>query len=150
MRKKWSFLDRRDLLTRSAARRSAENQIEASRLRVPRSSAWCAKAGGSQILESSGARPCRTSVSSSRNSTREPVAEHRPPAFRLRFSRLVLEDVPVLGEAAILDPDHVSSDPCDGAALTREAPMENDIVALRQDNTGIIAESVRRASDKIE
>ena len=38
----------------------------------------------------------------------------------------------MLGEAAILDPDHVTSDPCDGAALTREAAMENHIVALRQ------------------
>ena len=56
----------------------------------------------------------------------------------------------MLGEAAILDPDHVSSDPCDGAALTREAAMENHIVALRQNNTGLIAESVRRASDKVE
>src|SRR3984893_5016121 len=85
-----------------------------------------------------------------RNSAREPVAEHRPPAFRFGFGRLVLKHVPVLGEAAILDPDHVSSDSCDGAALTREAAMENHIVALRQDNTGLIAESVRRATDKIE
>ena len=56
----------------------------------------------------------------------------------------------MLGEAAILDPDHISSDPCGGAALASEAATENHIVPLRHDNTGLIAESVRRASDEVE
>jgi hypothetical protein len=42
-----------------------------------------------------------------RNLAREPVAEHRSPAFRFGFGRLVLKHVPVLGKATVFDPDHV-------------------------------------------
>ena len=56
----------------------------------------------------------------------------------------------MLGEAAILDPDHISSDPCGGTALACEAAMENHMVALRHDNSVLIAQSVRRASDEVE
>jgi hypothetical protein len=37
----------------------------------------------------------------------EAVAKHRQAALRFGFGRLVLQDVPVFGKAAVLDPDDI-------------------------------------------
>jgi hypothetical protein len=39
------------------------------------------------------------------------IAKHRQAAFRFGFCRFILQDVPVFGKAAILDPDNVRGDP---------------------------------------
>ena len=41
----------------------------------------------------------------------EAVAKHRQAALRFGFGRLVLQDVPVFGKAAVLDPDNIRGDP---------------------------------------
>jgi hypothetical protein len=46
----------------------------------------------------------------------KPVAEHRQAALRFGFGRLVLQDVPVFGKAAVLDPDNIRGDPGDRPA----------------------------------
>jgi hypothetical protein len=61
------------------------------------------------------------------------VAEHRQPANGLGLGRLILEDVPVLGELAILDADNVGRDPCGGTAGTGEAPTRDHKIALSDD-----------------
>jgi hypothetical protein len=40
-------------------------------------------------------------------SSDETVAKHRQAALRFGFGRLVLQDVPVFGKAAVLDPDNI-------------------------------------------
>src|SRR6476646_5977828 len=41
----------------------------------------------------------------------EAVAKHRQAALRFGFGRLVLQNVPVLGETTVLDPDNIRGDP---------------------------------------
>lgn len=45
------------------------------------------------------------------HSVQELVAEHWQAAHRAGLTDLVLDDVPVLGELSVLDPDDVSDDP---------------------------------------
>jgi hypothetical protein len=40
----------------------------------------------------------------------EVIAKHRQAALRFGFCRFVLQDVPVFGKAAVLDPDNVRGD----------------------------------------
>ena len=49
-------------------------------------------------------------------SGREAVAKHRQAALRFGLCHLVLQDVPVFGQAAVLDPDNVRGDPGDRPA----------------------------------
>jgi len=46
----------------------------------------------------------------------EAIAKHRKAALRFGFGRLVLQDVPVFGKAAVLDPDNIRGDPGDRSA----------------------------------
>jgi hypothetical protein len=46
------------------------------------------------------------------------IAKHRQAALRFGFCRLVLQDVPVFGEAAVLDPDNVCGDPGNWRAVS--------------------------------
>ena len=85
-----------------------------------------------------------------RNSAREPVAEHRLAAFRFGLGYLVLKHIPMLGKATVLDPDYVGSYPCDGTPVARKAAVDNNVVAFRQDELVFVAQSVRRATDKVE
>jgi hypothetical protein len=57
-----------------------------------------------------GSRPRRW-VPRLMRSGRETIAEHREAANRFRLGRLVLKDVPVLGELAVLETDDVGGDP---------------------------------------
>lgn len=83
-------------------------------------------------------------------STGKPVAEHRSPAFRFSFGRLVLKHVPVLGKVTVLYPDHVSRYPCRGTTVAAEAAVDDNIVAFRQDELVFVAQCVWRAADEIE
>ena len=65
-------------------------------------------------------------------SSRRFVAEHRQPAARLLARGLVLNDVPVLREHAILHPNDVGDDPRRWQAVTAEPPVENDEVTRRR------------------
>src|SRR5260370_4478589 len=84
------------------------------------------------------------------NSGRETIAEHRPSAFRLRLRRLVLKYVPVLGQATVLDPDHVGRYPCGGTAGAREAALYHDVVAFRRDEPVFLAPRIRGTAEQIE
>jgi hypothetical protein len=46
----------------------------------------------------------------------EAIAKHRQAALGFGFGRLVLQDVPVFGKAAVLDPDNIRGDPGDSPA----------------------------------
>jgi hypothetical protein len=39
----------------------------------------------------------------------------------------------VFGKPAVLDPDNIRSDPCDRAAVSREASVDDNVIALRDD-----------------
>src|SRR5216684_7326489 len=48
----------------------------------------------------------------------EVIAEHRQAALRFGFGRFILDDIPVLGEAAVFDPDNVRGDPGNWRAMS--------------------------------
>ena len=56
----------------------------------------------------------------------------------------------MLGEATVLDPEHVGRYPYDGTAGVREAPVDNDVVALRHDEPVFVAQGIGRAADEGE
>jgi hypothetical protein len=56
----------------------------------------------------------------------------------------------VLGEAAVFDPDYVRGDPGGGPAIAREAAVDNDVVAFREDELMLVTQGVGRAPDQIE
>jgi len=39
------------------------------------------------------------------------IAKHRQAAFRFGFGRFILQNIPVFGKPAVLDPDNVSGYP---------------------------------------
>jgi hypothetical protein len=45
------------------------------------------------------------------------VAEHWQSTLGFSLACLVLQDIPVLGEPAVFDPDDIGSDPRNGAAV---------------------------------
>ena len=63
-------------------------------------------------------------------SGREAFAKHRQTALRFGHCRLVLQDVPMFGQADILDPDDIRGDPRYRTAGSRKASMDDDVVAL--------------------
>src|SRR6266481_3442146 len=78
------------------------------------------------------------------------MAKHRQAALRLGLCRLVLQDVPMLSEAAVLDPDNVRGDPGDGPAGSREASVYDDVVRLRDDQLMLVTQGVGCAADQSE
>jgi hypothetical protein len=89
-------------------------------------------------------------MASELNFNRETVAEHRQAAFRFGFCRLVLQDVPVFGETAVLDPDHVRGNPGDGPTIAREAAVDDDVVAFREDELMLVTQGIGQTLDQIE
>ena len=81
---------------------------------------------------------------------RKRVAEHRPAALGLLLSRLVLDDVPVLDEDPILDPEDVRRDPVHGRPEPRKPPMDDDEVAVSHDHPGLVFQRRRHALDEVE
>jgi len=60
----------------------------------------------------------------------EVIAKHRQSADGLVLGRLVLENIPMLGELAVLDANNVGRDPSRGPAMAGEPPVGDHIVAL--------------------
>src|SRR5260370_25770532 len=96
------------------------------------------------IETSSGSGTLRRSVH------RKRVAEHRPTALGLILSRLVLDDIPMLDEDTIHDPEDVRRDPVHGWPEPRKPPMNDDEVALGHDHPGLVFQRRRHALDEVE
>ena len=56
----------------------------------------------------------------------------------------------MLGEDAVLDPHNVCGHPCRGLSGTRKAPVDDDVVALCQNEAVLVAQAVGKAADKPE
>src|SRR5262245_7166332 len=80
----------------------------------------------------------------------ERVAEHRPAAFGLPLIRLVLDDVPMLNEDPILNPQDVRSDPVRWRPEPRKAAVDDDKVAVSQDEAGFVLQRRWEAPDEVE
>src|SRR6266850_6234740 len=80
----------------------------------------------------------------------EVIAKHWQAALRFGFCYFVLQDVPVFGQAAVLDPDNIRGDPRNRRAVSRETSVDNDIVALRDDELVFVTQGVGRVADQIE
>src|SRR4029077_6634692 len=77
----------------------------------------------------------------------ESIAKHRQAALRLGFCYFVLQDVPVFSETAVLDPDNIRGDPRNRRAVSRETSVDNDIVALRDDELVFVTQGLGRIAD---
>src|SRR5436853_7924966 len=78
------------------------------------------------------------------------VAKHRQTALRFGFCRFVLQDVPMFGQAAVLDPDNIRGDPGNRPAESREASVYDDVVALCDDELMFVTQTVGCIVDQIE
>src|SRR6267154_1005831 len=74
------------------------------------------------------------------SSLRKRIAEHRPAALGLLASRLVLDDVPMLDEDPVLDPEDVCRDPVHGRPEPGEATMHYDEVAVSDDQARLVSQ----------
>src|ERR1700761_500679 len=83
-------------------------------------------------------------------SSREAVAEHRPSAFGFGSGGFVLQHVPVLGELAVFDAQHVGGDPCGRSAVAGEAAVHDHVVAFGQDQAVLVAQAVGNGADQVE
>src|SRR5882757_5077507 len=73
-------------------------------------------------------------------SNRKFIAEHRQTAARLLPRGLVLDDVPVFRQHALLHAHDVSDDPCRRWPEAAEPPMENDEITRRRRNVVLVAQ----------
>jgi hypothetical protein len=64
--------------------------------------------------------------------------------------RLVLEDVPVLGELAVFDADDLGGDPDGWTTNVREAAVSDDEVTLGKDQLILIAQRLRQRANEIK
>ena len=80
----------------------------------------------------------------------EALAEHRQPADRLGSSRLVLQNVPVFGELAVLETDDIGGNPGGGTAIAGEPTMRDDVVTLGHDQLVLVAQRVGQRPDEVE
>ena len=63
---------------------------------------------------------------------------------------LVLQDVPVLGELAVLHAHDVSGDSGDRSAVAGETPVCDHIIAFSEDEVVFAFQRVRQRADKVE
>src|SRR3981189_272141 len=77
-------------------------------------------------------------------------AEHREPALGLSLRRFVLQNVPMLGETVVFHADDIGGDPRGGAAIAREAPMRDDVVALGDDQLVLVPKRIGKRADEVE
>ena len=54
----------------------------------------------------------------------------------------------MLGPDAVLDPHHVGGHPSRGSSGTRKAAVDDDVVALRQNEAVLVAQADGKAADK--
>src|ERR1700683_3063500 len=80
----------------------------------------------------------------------ECVAEHRKAAHRFGFGCLVLQNVPMLFEKAVFEPDNVGRDPGRGPAHPSKAAMRYDVITFCDDELVLIVQRLRHRADEIE
>src|ERR1700685_531239 len=73
----------------------------------------------------------------------ECVAEHGKAAHRFGLGRLVLQNVPMLSEKTVFEPDNVGGDPGGGPPHAREAAMRYDVIAFGEDELVLIMPRLR-------
>src|SRR5690349_1388031 len=81
---------------------------------------------------------------------RKRVAEHRPTALGLLLGRLVLDDIPMLNEDTIHDPEDVRRDPVHGCPEPGKPPMNDHKVATSHDHPRLVFQRRRHAFDEVE
>src|SRR5256885_12960708 len=81
---------------------------------------------------------------------RKCVAEHRVSAFGLLLSRLVLNDIPVLDQHAILDANDVCRDPVHRRAKAGESTVNYHEITFSHDYSRLILQRGRHAFDEIK
>src|ERR1700675_4844905 len=72
------------------------------------------------------------------------TSEHRQPAFRLIFSRLILNHIPVFGENSVLNAHYVGRNPIDRQTDIRKPSMDKDETPICTDNPRLIPECQRK------
>src|ERR1700689_1819684 len=80
----------------------------------------------------------------------EGFAEHGKAAQRLGLGCLVLQNVPMLFEKPVFEPDNVGCDPGGGPSHPREASMRYDVIAFCDDELVLIMQRLRYRADEIE
>jgi hypothetical protein len=78
------------------------------------------------------------------------IAEHRETPDGFCFGRLVLENVPVLGELAVLKANDISRNPHCRTTVPGETPVRNHVVALGDDKLVFVAKLFWKTADGIE
>src|SRR5262249_38827382 len=102
---------------------------------------WRCKGGRTGRGDGHGARGRNRLRAAGRGGSRvhgERLTEHWPPALQLVPSHLVLDYVPVLDEDSVLNPQDVGGDPVRRGRESREAAMDDDEMALRHDEAGLV------------
>src|SRR6202043_570482 len=77
-------------------------------------------------------------------------AKHGLAALRLLLGRLVLDDIPMLGEEAILDAKDVRRDPVHGCPEPRKTSVDNDEVAISHDHPRLVFQRPRHTLDELK
>jgi len=83
-------------------------------------------------------------------SLEELSAEHWQTTLRFCASRLILEDIPVLGQHTVGDPYDVSGDPVPRASHSREPSVDYDKVAVGHDHARLVFERRGSTLDEVE
>src|SRR5260221_4785124 len=85
-----------------------------------------------------------------RSSRGKAVAKHWQAAARRRACGLILDDIPVLRESAVLETDDIDNDPGCWLAHVSETPVQHQQVALGHDQTVLVSHLSWGALDQIE
>ena len=56
----------------------------------------------------------------------------------------------MLGQNAVLDPHYIGGDPCCWSSVTRKTAVDDNVIALRQNKTVLVAQAVGKAADEAE
>jgi len=81
-------------------------------------------------------------------SLRKCAAEHGKPTHRFGLGRLVLQNVPMLSEKTVFEPDNIGRDPGGGPAHPREAAMRYDVIALCDDELVLVVQRLSALSGR--
>src|ERR1700727_2186148 len=80
----------------------------------------------------------------------ECVADHGKATRGFGLGRLVLQNVPMLSEKTVFEPDNVGGDPAGGPPHASEASMRYDVIAFGDDELVLILQRLRHGADEIE
>jgi len=75
------------------------------------------------------------------------LTEHGSTAFRLLFSGLILNDVPMLDKDSVFNAHNVGGNPIHREAEGRKSPVHNHEVSLCHDRSGFVLQRWRKALD---